>query len=175
MNIRPAVESDCVAIAQVYNHYVEHTIVTFEEAPVSVAAMTTRLAEVTERSLPWLVVEEAGRVVGYACATPWKTRSGYRFSAESTIYVDPAFVGRGLGSTLYRELLSDLRSRSEIHAVIGGIALPNAASIALHERCGMSKVAHFREVGYKFGRWIDVAYWQLTLREDRADPPSEAR
>lgn len=163
--IRPVVDADCVAIARIYNHFVEHTVVTFEETPVSAEVISGRVTEVAQLGLPWLVAEEDGRVVGYAYATPWKSRSAYRFSVETTIYLDPTVVSRGIGSALYRELFAALRGRSDLHAVIGGIALPNAASIALHEKLGMTKVAHFQEVGYKFGHWVDVAYWELVLRE----------
>lgn len=163
--IRPAADADHAAMARIYNHYVEHTVITFEETPVSDAVMGDRVVDVARAALPWLVAEADGRVVGYACATPWKTRSAYRFSTETTVYLDPSQIHRGIGSALYRELIATLRRRSDIHAVMGGIALPNAASIALHEKVGMTKVAHFREVGYKFGRWVDVGYWQLILQE----------
>ncbi|MDE2498275.1 MAG: N-acetyltransferase, partial [Xanthomonadaceae bacterium] len=89
-----------------------------------------------------------------------KSRSGYRFTVESSIYLSPTQVGRGFGSALYQSLLEDLRARN-IHCVIGGAALPNVASAALHEKLGFTKVAHFRENGFKFGHWIDVGYWQI--------------
>jgi L-amino acid N-acyltransferase YncA len=100
--------------------------------------------------------------VGYASASPWKSRSGYRFSAEITVYVEPGQEGRGIGSALYGALFPMLQARG-VHAVIGGIALPNDASVALHEKFGMRKVAHFQETGYKHGRWIDVGYWERIL------------
>ena len=160
--IRSAAAQDCEAIAHIYNHYVAHTIVTFEEQPVSVDDMTRRVDEVLAAELPWLVAEEDGRVVGYAYAGRWKARSGYRFAVEISVYLDPAATGRRLGTALYEALFSLLR-KQRIHAVIGGIALENPASVALHEKFGMRKIAHFREVGFKFDRWIDVAYWELTL------------
>lgn len=160
--VRPATPADAAAIAGVYNHYVRDTIITFEEQEVSADDMIGRIGEVVAASLPWLVAERDGRLLGYACAGKWKGRCAYRYSVESTVYLDPAFTGQGLGTLLYRALLASLRPVS-IHAVIGGIALPNAASVALHEKLGFAKVAHFREVGFKFGRWIDVGYWQVTL------------
>ena len=159
--IRSAAPSDCEAIARIYNHYIRETIITFEEQEVSAQEIEARLAEVTSASLPWLVVESVGVIAGYAYATKWKGRCAYRYSAESTIYLEPSQTRRGVGTRLYRELLARLRAMS-IHAVIGGIALPNPASIALHERLGFSKVAHFKEVGFKFSRWIDVGYWQMS-------------
>ena len=97
-----------------------------------------------------------------ARTSPWKARSGYRFAAEISIYLAPAQTRRGFGSALYTRLLENLRARN-VHCAIGGAALPNPASVALHERLGFTKVAHFRENGFKFGRWIDVAYWQRML------------
>ncbi len=160
--IREAAPADAAAIAGIYNHYVTETVVTFEEEPVPAAEMARRIAEVRSASLPWLVAEEGARVVGYAYATPWRIRTGYRFSAEITVYVDPAHAGRGIGSKLYGRLFPLLQARG-VHAVMGGIALPNEASVALHEKFGLRKVAHFQEVGFKFNRWIDVGYWQRTL------------
>lgn len=159
--IRPVRPSDAGAIAAVYNHFVRETVVTFEETPVEVAEMARRIEEATAR-LPWLVSEQEGVVAGYACATPWKARSAYRFAVETTIYLAPAFAGRGLGTTLYRTLLEELRARA-VHSVVGGVALPNPASVALHEKLGFRKVAEFREIGWKQERWVDVGYWQLVL------------
>jgi phosphinothricin acetyltransferase len=104
---------------------------------------------------------DEGRVLGYAYASKWRARPGYRHAVESSVYVDHGQRGRGLGLALYRALLARLEGR--FHAIIGGIALPNAASIALHERLGFRQVACFPEVGHKFGAWVDVGYWQLTL------------
>jgi phosphinothricin acetyltransferase len=160
--VRPASPADATAIAEIYNHYVSETIVTFEEEPVSPSEMTRRIDEVVSASLPWLVAERDGTVVGYAYASGWKRRYGYRFAVEITVYLDPAQTRLGFGAALYDCLFPLLRERGA-HVVIGGIALPNDASVALHERFGMEKVAHFREVGIKFGRWIDVGYWQRIL------------
>jgi len=160
--IRSATATDAEAIAAIYNHYIRDSIVTFEETAVPAADMARRMAEVSAAGLPWLVAERSGAIAGYARATPWRPRSAYRFSVESSIYLDPQHTGAGLGTHLYRELLAQLKSRS-LHVAIGGVALPNAASVALHEKLGFRKVAHFGEVGFKFGRWIDVAYWQLAL------------
>jgi len=159
--IRMATRSDAEAICAIYNHYVTGTIVTFEEQPVAAADMRSRMDAVLEK-LPWLVLECDDEVAGYAYASPWKTRVGYRFAVESSIYLAPARTGRGFGSALYESLLESLRAR-HIHCVIGGAALPNPASVALHEKLGFTKVAQFHENGFKFGRWIDVAYWQRLL------------
>lgn len=159
--IRPAHAADAAAIAAIYNHYVATTTISFEEQPVSVGEMAGRI-ETVGAKLPWLVCEQDGVVMGYAYATPWRVRSAYRFSAESSVYVSPEHPRKGVGSRLYRHLIDELRARG-LHMVIGGIAQPNEASVALHEAMGFRKVAHFSEVGMKFGRWIDVGYWELKL------------
>jgi phosphinothricin acetyltransferase len=124
--------------------------------------MARRMEEVWSASLPWLVAELGGHVVGYAYASKWKARYGYRFSTEISVYLDAAHGGRGMGSKLYDQLFPMLRDRG-VHSAIGGIALPNEASVALHEKFGLEKVAHFKEVGIKFNQWIDVGYRQRTL------------
>ena len=159
LRIRSAATADADAIARIYRHYVCNTSISFEEQPVNPVEMAERINEVISSSLPWLVAERPGRLLGYAYATKWKGRCAYRHSVESSVYLDPDCVGQGIGTRLYQELLQMLRERS-IHVVIGGIGLPNPASVALHERLGFTKVAHFKEVGYKFGCWIDVGYWQ---------------
>jgi L-amino acid N-acyltransferase YncA len=108
------------------------------------------------------VLLDAERIVGYAYASKWRARFGYRHSVESSVYLAPDQQRRGLGGMLYRRLLARLREQG-CHAVMGGIALPNPGSVALHEKLGFEQVAHFREVGRKFDRWVDVSYWQMTL------------
>jgi L-amino acid N-acyltransferase YncA len=162
IQIRPATPADGQSLARIYNHYVTTTVVTFEEDPVEPSEMSLRVEEVRSASLPWLIIEEAGAILGYAHASKWKGRCAYRFSVESTVYLDPLHVGRGLGSLLYNRLLPIL-NEGGIHTVLGGIALPNEGSVALHEKFGFQKIAHLKEVGFKFGRWIDVGYWQRIL------------
>ena len=159
--IRLASTADAAAICTIYNHYVESTIVTFEETPVAPAAMAERIADI-QRSHVWYVACVDDAVAGYAYAGPWRTRAAYRFAVETTVYLDRNRTGHGLGRALYGRLLADLRELG-FRCAMGGIALPNDASVALHERMGFVKVAHFREVGFKFDRWIDVAYWQRAL------------
>jgi L-amino acid N-acyltransferase YncA len=160
--VRSAGEEDAAAIVAIYNFYIANTVVTFEEEAVSTEAMAVRIANNRGPGLPWLVAELDHAIVGYAYARPWKERSAYRYAVETTIYLKPGCEGRGIGKTLYSTLLPLLRAAG-VHVVIGGVALPNAASIALHEKLGFEKVAHFREVGFKHDRWVDVAYWQITL------------
>jgi len=159
--LRAAQPTDAAAIAALYNHYILHTTITFEMAAVTEAEIVGRLAAV-QPALPWLVAERDGALVGYAYASPWRTRAAYRQSVETTVYVDRNHGRGGIGSALYAALIAELRSRS-MHALIGGISLPNAASVALHEKFGFRKVAHFEQVGRKFDRWLDVGYWELIL------------
>ena len=160
--IRLASASDAAAIARIYNYYVLNTVITFEQLAVSDIEMAKRIQEIAEIPLPWLLAEKDGDVIGFAYASKWKTRYAYRYSVESTVYLDPAHTGNGLGSELYGELLLALREHS-VHSVMGGIAQPNPGSVALHEKHGFQKVAYLKEVGCKFDKWIDVAYWQILL------------
>jgi phosphinothricin acetyltransferase len=159
--IRACRPADAAQICSIYNPYVRDTVITFEETPVAEDEMVRRISAAMA-VLPWLVFEHEGVVEGYAYATPWKARSAYRFAVESTVYVARGFVGRGIGTRLYEALIAELRARG-LHCVMGGIALPNPASVALHERLGFTKVAQFLEVGFKLGRRVDVAYWDLML------------
>lgn len=159
--IRSVGTADAEAVCAIYNPYVLGTAITFEEIAVTPVEMEGRICE-TLAALPWLIWEQDGDVRGYAHASKWKGRCAYRHSAEVTVYVDAQFTGRRIGTQLYQTLLDELRERS-FHTAIGGIALPNAASIALHEKLGFRKIAHFEQVGWKFSRWIDVGYWQVLL------------
>jgi len=123
--------------------------------------MAERIADI-QRTHVWHVACIDDAVVGYAYAGPWRTRAAYRFAVETTVYLAPDRARQGLGRALYTRLLADLRDMG-FHCAMGGIALPNEASVALHEAMGFVKVAHFREVGRKLDRWIDVAYWQRAL------------
>lgn len=159
--VRPATLDDAAAVVGIYNPYIRDTVITFEEVEVSAEEIASRMRAVADASLPWLVLEHAGAVIGYAYASRWHARSAYRHTAESTIYLESSVRGRGHGRRLYTALLDEIR-RLPIHVVVGGIALPNDASVALHEKLGFKKVAHYAEVGRKFDRWIDVGTWQLS-------------
>ena len=159
VEIRSADTGDGEAIAGIYNHYIQTTVVTFEEEDVSGQEMGERIQETQSAKLPYLVAERGGEVIGYAYASKWKGRCAYRYTVEATVYLNPDATGGGIGSALYTELFKQLKELN-YHMVIGGISLPNEGSIALHEKFGMKKVAHFEEVGYKFDRWVDVGYWQ---------------
>lgn len=153
--IRAVDSDDAETLGNIYNYYVANTTISFEEQPVSVLEMEKRIEKAT---LPWLVYEKEKTAVGYAYANKWKERSAYRHTLEVTVYLSQTAVGQGIGTQLYEALLAALDDFA-VHALIGVIALPNAASIALHEKLGFTKAAHFKEVGWKFNRWIDVGYW----------------
>lgn len=159
--IRNATPADAPVICAIYNQYVAASVATFEEHPVPVAGMGARIAEITQ-SLPWLLVEERRTVAGYAYATVWKPRQAYRYTVETTIYMKSAACSRGLGIRLYGALITALEARG-VHSALAGIALPNPASIALHERLGFRQVGRLEQVGWKLGRWVDVGYWQRIL------------
>ncbi|MCW5643209.1 MAG: N-acetyltransferase [Rhodoferax sp.] len=158
--IRAATSADAAPVVAIYNHYVSTTAISFEEEPITTNEMASRMPAVLQSSMPWLVAERDGQVLGYAYAARWRERRAYRFSVETTVYIAPDSGGQGVGTALYARLFELLRGAG-YHAAMGVIALPNAPSIALHEKFGMRKVAHFREVGYKFGRWHDVGNWQV--------------
>ncbi len=161
--IRNAHKQDVTTIGEIYNHYISETVATFETDIITPKDILKRLSKIQSDGLPWLVAENsAGEVIGYAYASKWRERFAYRFTVEITVYLSPEFSGNGIGTELYKALFSQLKLQS-IHTVIGGITLPNQASIALHEKLGLKKVAHFKDVGFKFNQWLDVGYWQGTL------------
>ena len=166
MEIRKIKFSDVEQITAIYNFYVDSTQVTFEEACITPDEMHERVEKVIKSDLPWLVLEsEEGDVLGYAYASPWHTRRAYRFTVEATIYLMAEVQGQGYGTILYEALLA-LLHQQEIKSVIGVIALPNEASIGLHEALGFEKVGEFAEVGFKFEQWVSVGYWQLILEKN---------
>jgi len=161
MIIRPCTPNDTAAVCAIYNHYIEHTIITFEEDSLTVAQMQERVNAYTQL-YPWLVCEDAGEVVGYAYASKWKERSAYKHTAEVTVYLKHDVTQKGYGSALYAELIEQLKTKG-CHVLLGCLAIPNEASAKLHERFGFTQIAHFTEVGHKFDRWLDVGYWQKVL------------
>ena len=162
MKIRNVSNTDISDITAIYNHYIENTCITFEEEPVTSNEMLKRI-ETISKAYPFLVAELDNTLIGYAYATSWRIRSAYRFSSEITIYLDHKMKGKGLGSQLFSALIEKLKE-TDLHVLVGGIALPNEASIALHEKFGFEKVAQFSKIGYKFNQWIDVGYWELKLK-----------
>lgn len=158
LTIRKAMPADVQAITDIYNYYIEHSPSTFEEEVLSVDVMEQRVEDVSKKYV-WLVGEVGGEIVGYAYAGQWKTRSAYRYTVETSVYVKNGMFGHGYGKQLYSELLKQVEALG-YKCLIGGISLPNDASIRLHESLGFVKIGQFVKVGIKFGKWIDVGYWE---------------
>ena len=162
MEIRKVNLADAAQIVEIYNYYITHTHHTFETEPLSAEDMQNRITATTV-DYPYLVAEEDGEILGYANASRFRLREAYEYSAEVSIYVKNEAKQKGIGTNLYNQLFDDL-AETDTHAIIASISLPNDPSVRFHERLGFEKVGHFREVGYKLGRWIDVGYWELINR-----------
>lgn len=159
--IRDVTLTDAKRIHKIYNEYVEKSRSTFQEKPLSIEEVEDKIQR-TIKDYPWIVYEEDGQVVGYTYAGKWKEKSAYRYTVETSIYLDSGHLGKGIGSKLKGTMIEKLRERG-FHSVISAISLPNPASIAMCEKFGFQKVGQLREIGYKFDEWIDVGYWQLIL------------
>lgn len=168
--IRLAQESDADAIAAIYAHSVDATAVSFETVPPDRQEMATRVSRTLE-ALPWLVCDIGRQVAGYAYAARHSERSAYRWSVNTSVYVDARFHRRGVGRGLYLSLFAILRAQGYVNAY-AGITLPNPGSVGLHEAMGFEKVGVYRNVGFKFGAWHDVGWWQLALKEHEKRPPA---
>ena len=166
--IRLAFEDDARAIAAIYRPVVESTPISFEIQPPDEQEMRSRIAATTQR-YPWLVFERAGSVIGFAYASPHRSRAAYQWSVDTSAYVDERFRGQGIGHGLYVSLLAVLSEQGFVNAY-AGIALPNPASVALHESLGFTPIAVYRNVGYKLGAWRDVGWWQRQLRSHETPP-----
>ena len=170
VRIRPAdPAADATAVSAIYAPAVLESIATFEEAAPDAAEMGARMRTVLDR-LPWLVAETDGTVIGYAYAGPHHTRPGYRWSVNISVYIAQDWQGRGIGRALYAELLDVLRRQGIVNAY-AGVALPNPASVRLHETIGMQRIAVYERVGFKFDAWHDVAWYGLRLFEPAGRPP----
>lgn len=161
---RLAEPSDARSILAIYTPIVTETIISFETEPPSLSEMRARIARGGER-WPWLVHEESGEVVGFACSSPHRTRAAYRWSVDVSVYVRDDARRRGVATALYAELLASLKRKGYCNAY-AGIALPNPASVALHESLGFKSVGVYRGVGFKLGAWRDVGWWGLRLQDD---------
>lgn len=163
VSIRPARPTDCQAVAHLYGGYVRTSLATFELEAPTVESWQSKLADLDEVGLPFLVALHGADLVGYALATPWRPRPGYRFTVEDSIYVDPQRKGQGLGRRLLAELITELRAwgAKQVIAVIADSGEP--ASAALHLGAGFVEVGRLRQVGFKQGRWVDTLLMQLSM------------
>jgi len=159
--IRTVALDDAKQLAAIYNHYVLNTVVTFDDVPFSEGEFKDKIANIIT-NYPFFVFEEDNKILGYAYANKWREKPAYRHTVESTVYVHHEAQGKQIGFKLYTELLNHLRTQ-DYHVVVGGLTLPNEASVKLHEKFGFKQVAHFKQVGLKFNTWLDVGFWQLTF------------
>jgi phosphinothricin acetyltransferase len=168
--LRPVTLEDAPAIAGIYNYYIAYTAITFEEDPVDARIIEERIRAVTASQqssakliqFPWFVWEEGSEILGYAYAHKWHERAAYRYAVEDSIYLKQGFQRRGIGRALLEKVIAELR-RQEIHVVMSVITLPNEGSVGLHESFGFKKAGQFSEIGLKFGKRLDVGYWELIL------------
>jgi L-amino acid N-acyltransferase YncA len=163
ITIRRCAEEDVASVTRIYAHHVLHGLASFEVEPPSESDMRQRRRDIVGRGFPYLVAECAGDIVGYAYASPYRLRPAYRYTAENSVYLHPAWTGRGIGRQLMSALLAECEvgGLRQIVAVIGDSA--NTASIGLHHRLGFVTVGTIRSAGYKFGRWVDSVLMQRAL------------
>ena len=163
--IRDAVETDLPSVREIYNHYVMNSTVTFDETPMTLAALKRKFAKVREKKMPFIVAENpTGQLLGYAYVYPWKEKAAYRFTVENSIYLGPAATGKGLGKVLLQELLDKSRAAG-IKEVIAVIADRGAdASIEMHKKFGFKDIGHMGKVGFKFDRWLGTVLMQKSLK-----------
>ena len=160
--IRPTIASDMQSICEIVNHYIATTTVNFRTEPQLVEEWASDWEKYHER-YPWLVACREGKVIGMAYAGPWKARAAYDWCAEVTVYVAADCQRRGVGRLLYTRLLGCIETQ-RFHSAVAVIGLPNAPSVALHEALGFRHVGTLKDVGYKFGAWRDVGFWQKAIR-----------
>ena len=173
VEVRPALESDLSAMNDVYNQYVAETHYTFDVDPMTIGERHEWFTHYDETGrYRVMVAVSEGIVIGYASSSRFRVKPAYETSIETSVYLAPESVGRGAGSRLYEGLFKALEGE-DVHRAYAGIALPNPASIGLHERFGFKRVAHFTEQGRKFGRYWDVAWYEKALGAERAEPVAE--
>ncbi len=172
--IRPLTVGDAEAVADIYAHYVKQTVVTFDTEAPTPQAMRQTLASLIDGGFPAYACLSDGVLTGYCYAHPWKARAAYGRTLETTIYLHPSHTGQGLGRKLMCRLIDECRRRG-YHALVACITVPNEASTHLHESLGFSRVSRFREVGCKFGRWLDVADYELLLPDSAGMPQRDGK
>jgi phosphinothricin acetyltransferase len=170
--VRSAIPAqDAAACAEIYAPFVRDSVVSFEEEAPTAAEIEGRIRS-TQATHPWLVLEDAGVVVGYAYASPHRTRASYRWAADVTVYIGPSHRGLGVGRQLYTELLDRLRAQ-RFQVACAGVTLPNDASVGLHRAMGFEPVGVYKRIGWKAGAWHDVIWMELELTPATDDRPLE--
>ena len=174
ITLRMATPDDAAAVCALYNWYVRHGVQTFQYAPSTVEDYRVNIEQVLQNA-PFLLAESAdGRLQGFACAHPWRTREAFAWDVETTVYCAPDCVGQGVGGRLYRALLALLKQQGyhQAYALVTGC---NTQSKVFHKALGFKKIAVKRHTGYKFGQWLDLEYWLLPLRAPDATAPAPVR
>ena len=175
LEIRPATEADLPFVTEIYQHAVLYGTATFELIPPDLAEMTRRFRALMDGGFPYFVAGLEGRVVGYAYAGEYRARPAYRFTVENSVYLQPSIHRRGIGLQLMQRLIAACETRGyrQMIAVIGDSA--NAGSIGVHTRCGFRMIGIHPDVGFKFGRWLDIVMMQLALGEGASTLPENSR
>jgi L-amino acid N-acyltransferase YncA len=168
IEIRFAKPGDAAGIAAVYGPYCDGTVISFENAAPTIAQMRERIERITKQ-YPWLVCEIDGEIAGYVYGCPHRERSAYRWAVDVAVYITPQHQRRGIGQALYSVLFEILRAQGYVKAY-AGVTLPNPGSVGLHEAAGFKPLAVYPGVGYKFGKWLDVGWWQLDLLPQTEKP-----
>jgi phosphinothricin acetyltransferase len=159
--IRNYQNKDLEAVTKIFNYYVENHTCTFQLKPFTLDEIRYK-ADAIQKIYPFLVLQENNEVIGFAYGSRWRAKEAYDLSVETTIYLKPGLNGHGLGSQLYSQLIESLKTKG-FHLLIGGLTLPNPASIRLHEKLGFEKVGEFKDAGKKFGQWHCVGFWQKII------------
>ena len=158
--VRMVQPSDAPRIAEIYNYYIENTVITFEEEKVTKQDIEQRIQKILKKGFPYIVYEKGGKVIGYAYVNNWRERSAYDITLENSIYVDRYETKQGIGSLLFTRLIQE-SVKINIHSLIGVISLPNEPSRKLHNKFGFKLIGNFKESGKKFNKLIDVEFWQF--------------
>ena len=162
--IREAKLSDSGRITEIYNHYIENSVITFEEIIISDEEIKSRIEKIQKQNYPYIIYEEDNKLLGYAYVDKWRHRSAFDITLETSIYLDKDYLNKGIGKVLYKELIARTK-KLNIHSLIGVISMPNKPSQKLHQELGFQLIGNFKEIGKKFNQFIDVEFWQLRLKQ----------
>jgi phosphinothricin acetyltransferase len=174
--IRSVKKEDAFEIVDIYNYYINQSVHSSEETELNTVEMLNRIKEYTSKEFPWIVItkiyeDHTHELIGYCYLSPWRPRSTYRYTAESSIYLKYSETGKGYGKELYKTLIDIAKNKKEYHSIIGVVSSQNISSIKLHQDLGFEHVGTFREVSRKFNQWISKEFWQLIITDSEIDPP----